>query len=77
MVPSDIKLFELKIEIEEKKNSILHKKQVVGFGVQKKIGYSYNAYPVEVKQQPRAPQIETYVVYFQTPFPLSFTPALL
>lgn len=31
MVPSDIKLFELKIKIEEKKNSILHKKKSCRF----------------------------------------------
>lgn len=77
MVPSVIKLFELKIKIEEKKNSIFYKKKSCRLWGPEKPGYSYNSYPVGIKQQPQAPHIEAYVVYFQTPFPLSFTSALL
>lgn len=81
MVPSVIKLFELKIKIKEKKNSIfyiyIYIKKSSRLWSPGKPGYSYDAYPVGIKQQLPAPHIEAYVVYFQTPFPPSFTPALL
>lgn len=77
MVASVIELFELKIKIEEKKEQCVYIYIYIKQLSPEKNGYSYDSYPVGIKQQPQAPHIEAYVVYFQTHFPPSFLPALL